>query len=143
MGDEKSKMKVALEQAEQEFDVFCEAWNIDNEYETMTEDDQTGFLRLRRSILRDIRKGKATVSEDGVKINLTLLKSVGDLTDVTIKIPEGVSYLDADKYKPGQGIHRLHAFISAASGLNPKILSRMSAVDVKFLHNVATLFLAS
>ena len=133
--------KVALEQAKVEFNKFCEAWYIDNEIDTMKDEDKDSFLRCERDILRYVRDGYAVISEDGTQITLNLRKEVLGKQEVVFSIPQGDAFLNMDKFKERETIHKFNAFIAGSAGLAPIAIAKMNGIDVRFSQRVFSLFL--
>lgn len=136
------KNKVAYEVAEEDFERFADAWDLDIDIGTMTEEDAEDFAAQKRKIIRQIVQGRAAVNESG-NIVYRLFEPVGTLSEVTLTRPRGRAYMDMDKAKEGKNVTKFTNLIAASIRQIPMIISRMDGVDVKFLQAVYTLFLGS
>ena len=59
------EMKVALEVAQEEYERFAEAWDLDTDVDAMNEEDRKSYEALERLLLRNIQAGSLTVDEGG------------------------------------------------------------------------------
>ena len=134
--------KIAHEVAQDEFDRFAVAWDLDTDIDTMTEEDADGFNQNKRKIVRQIMNGRAVINDDG-DIDYTLFRPVGQLESVLLKRPGGRAYLAMDRAKEGRSVTKFNNMIGEAIGQVPTVISRMDGIDVKFLQAVYTLFLGS
>lgn len=136
---------IDYEFAEDEFNRFCESWELDNEESEMSEDDKKDFKRLKTTIIKAIRKGRLCMLEDQ-----TLEYTVSEKTEnekkvgqkIIIKRPKGSTYLAMDNYKEGQNVHRFNAVLASMSSHDPRWFSDLDGIDMKPLQAVVTLFLA-
>jgi hypothetical protein len=60
-----SEFKIDKETAEIEFNNFCERWDIDNDIESLSDEDKTGFESQKSQIIKAIKKGRLSVNDDG------------------------------------------------------------------------------
>lgn len=140
----KDKYIIDKETAEDEFDRFCDAWNLDYDISEMDEDDAKGFNTQKKQIIKAIRQGFLCLNDD----NLTLTYKFSEYSakikneEVTIKLPEGNSYMDMDGWKTGQLIRKLYAVLGSMTGKPVRFFSNVNGVDLKPLQAIVTLFLA-
>lgn len=136
-------IKINHKTAEAEFTRFVEAWDIDADLEDMEVEDVKSFEDQKRKIVKAIKKGRASISEDGTIVNYNLIVPVLDNTAIIMKIPKGDSFMAMDRYKEKQQIHKMYAFMAASSGLPVQIFTNMDGRDLKFCMGISLLFLAS
>lgn len=128
-----------------EFDRFCDAWELDNEESMMDEEEKIDFGRLKSQIIKAIRKGRLCMNEDE-----TLEYTISEKTrnekkqgqKLIIKRPCGATYLAMDKYKDGQGVHKFNAILGEMTSHASQYFSDFDGIDLKPLQAVVSLFLA-
>jgi hypothetical protein len=140
--DEKTKVKVSEEVAEQDFERFAEYWDIDTETETMSPEDRDSFEGQKSRILRAIKNGRAAIGDDG-KLTYKLREPIGEYESLTFKLPRGDAFISMDKHKERQSMHKIQTLIAGMTGVPSSLLSRLNGIDMKFGMGVASLFLAS
>ncbi len=137
--------KVDRETALNDFNRFADIFDIDNDIENMKQEDRESFEGQRAKVLRAIELGRATVNDDGT-ITYTLAyeypKEISDPA-VTIHIPKGDAFIDSDRFKGEQGMHKLYGIIANMTKRPIKHFSLMDGRDTKFFLAVGALFLAS
>ena len=136
------KGKVDKKTAEQDFNCFAEAWEIDTDVEEMTQEDRDSFNDQKRKIVKAIRIGRASVDGKG-DIAYVLKEPVHSVDSLTLTMPRGEGYMEMDRYKEQQSVRKFMAVMGHMSGKPVKVFSDMSGIDVKFCMAVSTLFLAS
>lgn len=138
-----SKFQVDKETANECFDQFCEDWEIDNETADMTDEEKTDFEALKTKIIYAIKKGRL-VFEDGSFKYTVSEKSNEKFSgqEVVIKRPLGDAYMEMDKYKDRQGVHKTYAVLAAMSKKNSSFFASLDGIDLKPLIAIVTLFLA-
>ncbi len=134
--------KIDQKTAEADFNRFAAAWEIDADTEEMTTDDRASFEDQKRKVLKGIRIGRASVEASG-DITYRFKDPVHGVDCVTLKMPSGEGYMEMDRYKDQQGVHKFMAVMGHMTGKPVKVFSGMSGIDLKFCMAVSTLFLAS
>ena len=142
-GSVKSKFVVDKETASDEFDRFCEEWEIDDDVSCMSEDDQTGFESQKSKFISAVRRGRLSLNADGTllyKFSNKSEKHKGE--SITIKRPLGSSYMEMDGFKDKQLIRKTYSVLASMTGKEIKYFSSIDGIDLKPLQAVITLFLA-
>ncbi len=134
--------KISREMAEQEFDRFCDLWDIDSDTDSMSVEDLDSFEAPKRRLVRAIEKGQASINEEG-HVLFKLLAPTAVVSELTFKVPSGQAYMTMDKYKDRQNMHKLQAFMGSMTSQSPSVFSGMDGRDVKFCQGVALLFMGS
>ena len=137
------EIKVAEEQAEQEFESWAEAWDIETDTSDFDEDDLEQYKALKKKIIKAVKQGRASFIEDFEKIKYTLRFPRGEITHIVLEMPEGDALTATDKYKPHEQIKKQNAFIARMANQPPSIITKLKVADLKFLQAVTALFLAS
>ena len=136
---------IPVDMAIDEFNRFCEVWEIDYNDSGMKSDDKVDFESLKNKIVKAIQKGRLCLNEDN-----TLSYTISDNTEnpkkrgatLIIKRPKGDAYLSMDKYKEGQGMHKFNALLGAMTNHAPEYFSDIDGLDLKPIQAVVQLFLA-
>ena len=134
--------KIAFEVAEEEFVRFAEAWELDIDVSTMTEEDSDSFRTQKRRVIQKIMDGKAVVKEDG-DIEYTLKKAIGKLNVVTLSIPPWGGWTDMDRGRKDKNMMKFTHYCANAINQPVTVLTRMHGIDAKFIQGVYSLFLGS
>lgn len=136
--------KVARAVALNDFNRFADMFDIDHDLESMKKEDRESFEAQQEKILRAIELQRAVVNDDGT-ISYTLQYPVQEISDsvFNMTVPKGVAFIDTDKYKGEESMHRLFGIIAGMTGRPIKQFSLMDGRDTKFFMAVAALFLAS
>ena len=137
-----NKVKVAYEVAEQDFYRFADAWDIDIDIDRMTPEEIDDFNTQKRRITRQIEKGRAAVNDEG-NIDYQLFEPLNNLSDLELKRPRGIAWLDTDSAKEGRTVTKLNKLMSSALKIHTPLLAKMDGIDIKFLQAVYSLFLGS
>ncbi|MBP7735954.1 MAG: hypothetical protein KA369_08280 [Spirochaetes bacterium] len=136
--------KIDNETAELEFNRLCEAWEIDNDTENMTEEDRSSFNGQKAKILNAVRRGRLIVEEDGEVLTYTFAKAdTAGCERITIKRPNGAGIISMDRYKDREGIHKTYAVLASMTGKDTSFFSKLDGIDIKVPLAVVALFLAS
>ena len=133
------------ETALDEFNQFCDVWELDNNESSMNDDDIIDFQRLKNQIIKAIRKGRLCLKEDETLEYIISEKTKNEKKAgqvLTIKRPTGSTYLAMDKYKDGQGVHKFNAILGEMTKHAPQFFSDFDGIDLKPLQAIVNLFLA-
>lgn len=132
------KFKIDFDTAKEEFNNFCDDWEIDNDIANMNDEDKTAFSGHEAKIINAIRRGRLKFdSEKSVMIyNI-------EGSEIVLSIPKGAAYMEMDKYKDREGVHKTYAVLGAMTGKNAAFFSNMDGRHLKTFMSVVALFLAS
>lgn len=137
------EMKISKEIAEKDFNDWCESCEIECDVDSMSEEDKTSFSGLKDRIVKAIMKGKCVV--DGDKMQYTLSeKNEGSLSGKTITIdpPTSKTFMGIDGFKETQRMHKMASCMSAITGLDIGVFTKLWGKDFAFMTAVVTLFLS-
>lgn len=134
------KYKIDIETAERDFEEFCENWSIDDDIQSMKDEDRESFESQKAPILKAIRMGRLLINE-----NKTLTYTVSDFSEksgeeITIRRPKGSDFMNMDEYADKQSIRKVYGLISGMISHDVKYLSNLDGEDLKVLQSIATLF---
>jgi predicted ATPase len=137
------KFTIDYETAEDEFNRFCEAWEIENDSENLKDaEEKDNFNALKNQIITAIQRGRLCLNE-----NDDLEYTISDKTKnenkrgkkLTIKMPVGATYMELLKKNKDKMIY---AALGHMTGHAIEWFSDISGIDLKPLHAVVNLFLA-
>lgn len=141
--ENKETQTISSETAERDFNSWCEAVGIEFDAAEANEEEVKDFARLKKTIVKAIQERRCVV--DGDSLEYTLGNYETDfMNHKTVKIapPTGKLFLGMDGYKDTQQMHKLYGAMSALSGLDVGVFSKMKIVDWKFFQAVLVLFLS-
>lgn len=130
-----SKFAVDRETAKEEFNRFCEGWEIDDDTAGMDEEDKTAFESNKAKIINAIMRGRLSLDKEN-----HLSFDAGE-EKITIKIPQGAAYMEMDRYKEREGVHKTYAVLGAMAGKAPSYFANMDGRRLKPLMGIIALFL--
>ncbi len=133
------KEKVALEVAEQEFNRFVEAMDLDVDPADMDEDDKKGFEQQRDRVVSAIQFGALVISDSGEPV-FTPQRSK-DIDPITFHEPTGASLMAMDRKKKTEDIGKLYAAMGDMTKTHAGVFSKMKMADLKVCMAITTLFL--
>lgn len=140
-----SKNKVDAHTAEQEFNRFAVAWEIDNNLDGMSNEDRAGFDTQKSRIVRAIMSGHLSVDESGDELTYKLKKGdrFDNLGELKFEMPSGDAYTAMDQHKEHHYNTKINAFLARMTKQSPKTFANMHALDRKVCEAIAALFLGS
>jgi hypothetical protein len=129
---ENQEPKVAREVAEQEFDNFTEAMDIDNNVDAMDEEDTSSFNKFKSTIVRAIMRGSLVFNDYGEAVYTpTHKRSPLFEKEVTFHERSGASMMAADGKKKGHDMARMYSVLADMCKVNTKLISGMTGPDLK------------
>jgi len=141
---DKKKNKIDRETAVDSFNLFCENWEIDCDESGMNQDDKIDFESQKSKIVNAIMKGRMVYDDSGI-IKYTISEKSGEKLqgkEISIRRPKGAAYMEMDRFKDRQGVHKTYAVLSAMTGQDEAFFSKLDGIDLKPFMAVVTLFLA-
>jgi len=130
------QQKVATEVAEQEFERFIEAMDLDIDTSRMDVDDTRSFEEAKHIIVRAMERGSLVVDENGQPV-YTL--SGGER--ITFYEPTGATFMAMDNKKRGQDVAKLVAIMADMTRQPAATFSKLPNRDFKVCRTLVTLFL--
>lgn len=132
--------KISPEMAEQEFNRFGEAMDLDFDVSVMDEDDAKGFEQAKRRIVKAITSGAMVINEDGSPV-YTPQRVQGDVNPITFYEPTGATYMAMDRKKKTEDMGKMMALMADYTQTSSGLFSKMKNADFKVCLAVTTLFL--
>ena len=133
------KDKVALEVAEQEFNRFVEAMDLDVNPADMDEDDKKGFEQQRDRVVSAIQAGTVVINDNGEPVFTP--QRTKDADTITFFEPTGASLMAMDRKKKTEDIGKLYAAMGDMTKNHANVFSKMKMADLKVCMAITTLFL--
>ncbi len=136
-----SEKVVATEVAEQEFDRWAEAMDLDFDPAGWDAEDKKSFSDSRGRLVRAIERGTLVVDEQS---RMVFTPTCGaDLSPLVFDEPTGGALMSMDQKKKGHDIAKLYGIMAEMTG-NPVVrFSKMKTRDLKVCQTIVALFLGS
>lgn len=132
-----SELVVAASVAEDEFQRFADAMDLDVDVERMDKDDRDAFGRNKRRITRAIELGRLVIDDKGQPVY-----TPQNGATITFYEPSGASLLSMDKKKDGENVAKTYATMADMTRTSAERFSSMPARDLKICQSLYLLFLA-
>lgn len=135
---------VSKEVAREEFKRFAKEFDIDTDFENMSEEDSKTFEDQSKKILKAIMGGHAVIDEEGnIIYTLKRPRKSSSFKEIKFTVPMGNVFTEMDNHKEHKQMHKLNNAMSVMTGNPPVMFANMNSIDVKFCQAVAVLFLGS
>lgn len=121
-----------------EFDRMCSFFRIMTDESKFTADDIKDFNTIKSEIVYAIEQGALVVNEEGQPTYITV-----DDKEFTFRKPTGKDYMEMDRYKEDQGMHKTFAMTSSLCNVQPKSISSLDGDDAMFMLKVTGFFIGS
>jgi len=123
--------KVAADVAEQEFQRFVDAMDLDLDTSTMDDEDLTAFNRQKSKILRAVRRGNLIFNENGEAVYTPVNPRTKYTDPITFHERSGASLMAMDGKKKGHDVARTYAVLADMCKVHPSVFAGMVGQDVK------------
>lgn len=131
--------KIVKEVAEQEFNRFVEAMDLDVNPGDMDAEDKKGFEQQKDRIISAIQSGALVINDDGEPVFTP--QRTNDAAAITFHEPTGASLMAMDRKKKTEDIGKLYASMGDITKTHASTFSRMKMPDLKVCMAITTLFL--
>ena len=135
--------KIDFEIAEQEFNRFCDLWEIDNDVENMNDEDRNAFNSQKFKIINSIKRGRLILEDDESLTYIFARPELSGCETIKISRPVGSGLIAMDRYKDREGMHKTYAVLGGMTGKDASFFSKLDGIDLKLFMAVIALFLAS
>lgn len=140
MSDKKVKIEKSV--AIEEFNRFCEDWEIDNETADMSEEEKIDFDGQKAKIVNAICMHRLTFDGSVFKYIISEKSEKKAGQEVTIERPKGSALMEMDRYKERQGVHKTYAVLAAMTKKESSFFSSLDGIDIRPFLGIVSLFLA-
>lgn len=124
-------VKVVKEMAEQEFDRFADAMDLDLDTSFMDEDDLTGFTKQKNRVVRAIERGHLVINDKGEAVYTPYRKGSTHKDPITFHERTGASIMAMDGKKKGHNAAKMYAVLADMCRVHPKTFAGLVGEDVK------------
>jgi hypothetical protein len=131
--------KISVEMAEQEFDRFAEAMDLEFDTANMDSEDVKGFEQQKSVITKAIQKGSLIIDDNGQPV-YTPQRTDG-INPIVFHEPTGASLMAMDGGKKTEDVKKLYHVMADVTERDAKLFSSMKMADLKVCMAVITLFL--
>lgn len=131
--------KISVEMAEQEFDRFVEAMDLEFDTGAMDQEDVKGFEHNKGIVIKAIQKGVLIIDDNGQPV-YTLQRTEG-VPPIVFREPTGASLMAMDNGRKAEDVKKLYNVMADVTGRAPALFSSMKMADLKVCMAVITLFL--
>lgn len=135
-----AETKISVEMAEQEFDRFADAMDLEFDTSNMDPEDVKGFDHNKDIIVKAIQKGALIIDDKGQPVYTP--QRTNDIPPIVFHEPTGASLMAMDGGKKAEDVKKLYHVMADVTGREPKLFSSMKMADLKICMAVITLFLA-
>jgi hypothetical protein len=136
IADFEGKKVVATDVAEQEFERFLDAMDIDRDPASMDEDDKKGFEDAKRKFVKQVEVGRLVVDEKGQPVYTTHAGKT-----LIFHEPTGASFMAMDSKKKGADVAKMCAVMADIAHCDPSEFAKMPNRDFQVCKTIITLFL--
>lgn len=135
--------KVAREEAEKEFDNWCDVTGIDRETANMNDEDLKGFEDGKKRLVDACVIGLLVFDDGNIEYTISS-RSPENFAGVTLKIgqPNGKLFRAMDGMKETESFKKLNCVMSAMTGKDNGFFDKIHATDYKLLQAIAGFFLS-
>lgn len=130
---------VATDVAEEEFDRFCEAMDLDVDPKGMDDEDKKSFNDARRKLVRAIELGRLAIDEKGQPVYTPYESALK--TPITFREPTGASLMAMDHKKKNHDVSKMFATMADMSGQPITRFASMLKRDLNVCLAVTNLFM--
>lgn len=135
------ELKVAQEQAEQEFDQWAEDMDLDLDVSEMDAEDLTAFSKQKRKIVKAITLGSLTFSESGEAVYTPSNKKSKCQEPITFFERTGASMMAMDGKKKGHDIGKTFAVMGEMCKVHPSTFAGLVGIDGKICEALFSLLM--
>lgn len=122
---------VGKEPAEQAFEEWAEAMDIELSKESMDAEDQTAYNRNKERIIKAIMRGHLTFNDDQLAV-YTPWRPGSRYTDpLTFHERTGASLMAADRHKQDKTVTKMYAMLGDMCRVDQKVFSGLVGTDIK------------
>jgi hypothetical protein len=135
------KVKVAVEQAEADFERFAEEMDLDTDPKGWDAEDTKSFEAAKKKIVGAIVRGHLVVDDKGQPV-YTLQEGAKAGSAVTFREQTGASLMAMDQRKKGHDVAKMFAVMADMTQENVQTFAEMKGRDLKVCQAITALFLA-
>lgn len=131
-------VKVAREVAEQEFNRFCDAMDVDRNTSRMPDEDAKEFNEVKAILLDALQIGVLQIDDEDCAV---VYPKKGGIKQIKFNELCGADYVAMDNKKDTQSFAKMFAMMGSITKLPPATFSKLKKFDAKVCLSIAKLFL--
>lgn len=131
--------KVAIEVAEKEFERFVDSADLDVDTAHMDADDQAGFEKTKRRLLRAICDGSLIINEKDEPVYTP--KNTDDVEPITFHERTGASIMAMDGKKKNHNVAQMYAIMGEMTKRHPNTFAKLVGIDIKICESIFMLLM--
>jgi hypothetical protein len=128
---EAKEEKIAKEVAEQEFDRFVEAMDLDLDTADMDAEDLTAFNKQKSRIVGAIQRGSLVINENGEAVYTPWRPGSKHKEAITFHERTGASLMAMDGKKKNHDVAKTYAVMADMCKVHPNVFAGLVGSDVK------------
>lgn len=125
------EFKVDAETAEQEFQRFADAMDLDLDPAGMDEEDRTSFEKMKRRITRAVQEGSLVFNDDGEAVYTPQKAKSKHKEPITFHERTGASLMAMDGQKKNRDVAKTYAVMASMCEVHPSVFAGMVGIDAK------------
>ncbi len=123
--------KISADFADQEFDRFVDAMDLDLDTNDMDSEDVTAFSRQKRKIIRAVRAGDLVFNDNGEAVYTPVNPRTAHREAITFHERSGASLMAMDGKKKNHDVAKTYAVLGDMCKVHPNVFAGMVGQDVK------------
>lgn len=123
--------KICKEVAEQEFERWGEAMDLDFNVSAMLKEDSVEFERMKAKIVKALMRGSLIIDDCGRAVYTPTNPESGYKEPITFKERTGAMIMGIDRFKKNQQAAASYAMMAELCGLPAKAFAGLVGFDIK------------
>ena len=125
------EFKIDAKTAEQEFETWVDAMDLDLDTTEMDADDLAGYNRQKKRIIKAIMRGALIFNDNGEAVYTPHRPGSQHKDPITFHERTGASIMAMDGKKKGHEVAKMYAVLADMCKVHPKVFAMMVGEDVK------------
>ena len=132
---------ITQELAEQEFNRFVEAMDLDLDPSDMDAEDLAGFLKTKKRLIKAVMAGSLVFNDDGEAVYTPVNPKSKYQDPITFHERTGTSIMAMDGKKKGHDVAKMYAVMADLTRLPAVTFSGLVGVDIKVCESILLLLM--
>jgi len=125
------EQKVASEVAENEFDQWADAMDLDLDESNMDAEDLAAYMKQKRRLIRQIEQGHLTFNDDGEAVYTPHNTKTKHDKPVVFHERTGAALMASDGKKKNHHVSMMYAMMGDMCKVHPSVFAGMAGIDAK------------
>lgn len=135
-------VEISTEVAEQEFERFVSAMDLDFEASNMDANDLVQFKRQKKILIKAISNSSLNVNDDGEFVYTPQHKRSKYKEEITFYERDGAALMAMDGKKPDHNVAKMYAVLAVMCKVPPKTFAGLVGVDIRISEAIFALLMA-